>query len=72
MTYVVRFLMFWYDFLIGDCWQIAAGVVVALAVSAIAIGVQPSLSEAFGPVLGLGIAAILTGSIWLGWRQRGA
>ena len=33
MKYIARFGMFWYDFLIGDCWQIAAGVVVALAVA---------------------------------------
>jgi hypothetical protein len=72
MKYAVRFVMFWYDFLIGDCWQIAAGVVIALTISAVAIGVQPSLSESFGPVLALGIAAILSGSIWLGWRQRKA
>ncbi len=72
MKYVARFGMFWYDFLIGDCWQIAAGVVVALAVTAAMVGIEPSLSEAFGPVLGLAIAAILAGSVWLGWHQRSA
>jgi len=25
------FFQFWYDFIIGDCWEIAAGVVVVLA-----------------------------------------
>ena len=29
------FLRFWYDFIIGDDWTIAAGVVIALAVTAI-------------------------------------
>ena len=29
------FLRFWYDFVIGDDWTIAAGVVVALAVTAL-------------------------------------
>ncbi len=72
MKYVVRFGMFWYDFLIGDCWQIAAGVVVALVVTAIIVGIEPSLSEPFGPVLGLAIGAVLAGAVWLGWRQRGA
>ena len=29
------FLRFWYDFIIGDDWTIAAGVVVALAATAV-------------------------------------
>ena len=29
------FLRFWYDFIVGDDWIIAAGVVVALAVTAL-------------------------------------
>ena len=31
MTYVKRFALFWYDFVVGDDWFIAAGVVVAIA-----------------------------------------
>ena len=34
MTYVKNFLLFWYDFIVGDDWMIAAGVVIALALSA--------------------------------------
>jgi hypothetical protein len=34
MTYVKHFLRFWYDFIVGDDWLVAAGVVVALAISA--------------------------------------
>jgi hypothetical protein len=34
MTYLKSFLLFWYDFIVGDDWMIAAGVVVALGVSA--------------------------------------
>jgi hypothetical protein len=30
MTYVSAFFRFWYDFLLGDDWRIAAGVVVVL------------------------------------------
>jgi hypothetical protein len=29
-----NFLRFWYDFIVGDDWRIAAGVVMALVVSA--------------------------------------
>ncbi len=31
------FAMFWYDFLIGDDWRIALGVVIALAVTAVLV-----------------------------------
>jgi len=32
---VRTFLRFWYDFIVGDDWTIAAGVVAALAVTAL-------------------------------------
>jgi hypothetical protein len=35
LTYLVGFLRFWYDFLIGDDWAVAAGVVVALGLTAL-------------------------------------
>ena len=34
MNYVTQFVRFWYDFIVGDDWSIAAGVVVALAITA--------------------------------------
>ncbi len=37
MTFVIGlvlgFFRFWYDFLVGDCWELAAGVVTILVVS---------------------------------------
>jgi hypothetical protein len=30
VRYAVAFLRFWYDFLVGDDWRVAAGVVIAL------------------------------------------
>jgi hypothetical protein len=35
MRVLRSFLQFWYDFIIGDDWTIAAGVVLALAATAI-------------------------------------
>ena len=35
MAYVTRFLRFWYDFIIGDDWAIAVGVVGGLALTAV-------------------------------------
>jgi hypothetical protein len=31
MNFIKRFLAFWYDFIVGDDWVVAAGVVVLLA-----------------------------------------
>lgn len=36
MTWLKGFGLFWYDFVVGDDWWLAAGVVVALAVGALA------------------------------------
>ena len=35
MRYLKNFLLFWYDFIVGDDWVIAAGVVLALVASAL-------------------------------------
>jgi hypothetical protein len=35
MSYVVKFLRFWYSFIVGDDWRIAAGVVIALGFTAL-------------------------------------
>ena len=35
MTYVKRFLGFWYDFIIGDDWTIAVGVVGGLVLTGV-------------------------------------
>ena len=34
MKYLIGFLAFWYNFIIGDDWTIAVGVVLALALGA--------------------------------------
>ena len=70
MRLVVRFLMFWYDFLIGDCWQIAAGVVATLVLVAAVAGIEPSVAADLGPVLALLIAAVVAGTVWLAWREK--
>jgi hypothetical protein len=37
MHFIVTFARFWYDFVIGDDWRIAAAVVAALAVTALLV-----------------------------------
>ncbi len=72
MKYVVRFCLFWYDFLVGDAWEIAAGIVVALVVGGLLVYFQPALDVALGPVLAVVVVLLLSGSIWLEWRKRSA
>ena len=35
MKYVVAFLCFWYEFIVGDDWRIAVGVVAAIGSTAL-------------------------------------
>jgi len=35
MRWIKGFARFWYDFIVGDDWMVAAGVVIALAVTAL-------------------------------------
>ncbi len=39
MRYVEAFLRFWYEFVVGDDWRIAAGVVAVLLVGAVIVAV---------------------------------
>lgn len=35
MKYLLAFVRFWYDFIVGDDWRIAAGVAAAIALTAL-------------------------------------
>lgn len=65
MSRLVAFARFWYDFVVGDDWRIALGVVVAIAVTA-------ALSHASVPVWWLLPAAslgLLAASLWRATRR---
>ena len=38
MNFIRGFFQFWYDFIVGDCWEIAVGVAIILSVTAYLIG----------------------------------
>ncbi len=40
MKYIVNFVHFWYDFIVGDDWTIAAAVVVALIATNLLVQAQ--------------------------------
>lgn len=53
MRFVVGFFRFWYDFIVGDDWRIAAGIVAVLAPGALLVA-STSISDAAISVLMLG------------------
>jgi hypothetical protein len=38
MKHIVAFFRFWYDFIVGDDWRVAAAVVTAIALTALVAG----------------------------------
>jgi hypothetical protein len=66
VTRVEAFLRFLWDFVIGDDWRIAAGVVVALGVTALVAGTSVSAWW----ILPIAVALLLTGSVWRVARAR--
>jgi hypothetical protein len=58
------FAAFWYDFLIGDDWRVAAGVVLALAVTA-------AVSRTKVPswwIVPVAVVVLLPATVWSGTR----
>ena len=63
MRYVAGFFRFWWDFIVGDDWRIAAGVVLVLAIGGLLVA-DGDLSDALVAALtGLGLMAVAMASI---------
>ena len=60
MRYIVNFLRFWYDFIVGDDWMVAVGVVAALILT-IALARVGALAWIIMPAA---VAIVLTVSLW--------
>jgi hypothetical protein len=60
MSRLDAFLRFLYDFVIGDDWRIAAGVVVSIAATALIAGT----SLAAWWILPVAVAGLLAFSVW--------
>jgi hypothetical protein len=63
---IKAFGAFWYDFIIGDDWLIAAGVVIALALT---YGLSRTTVAAWW-LLPLALAVLLPLSLWREARKR--
>jgi len=67
MRYITGFVAFWYDFVVGDDWTVAVGVVVALVITALlAHGGVPAWW-----LMPIAVVALLGASVWRVARQDG-
>jgi hypothetical protein len=63
MRLIVGFARFWWDFVIGDDWRIAAGVAVVLAIAAVLVS-QTTAAHALVAVLAaVGVALVAIAAI---------
>ena len=70
MNMLTAFFRFWYDFVVGDAWEIAAGIVVVLAIGALLVRGEVVPLAAIPPLVGLGIILVVGASIYVEARRR--
>lgn len=63
MGFIVGFGRFWWDFVIGEDWRIAAGVATVLAVGAVLVKGTDLSDAAISLLAGAGILTVVTASI---------
>jgi len=68
---LAAFGRFCWDFVVGDDWRIAAGVVTVLAAGAVVVASDALDDEVVTVLVGAGIALVATASIVLGARRAG-
>ena len=69
MRLVRGFGRFWYDFVVGDDWRIALGVVLVLAAGAVLVATGALADEVLAPLLGAAIVAVVSVSLVVGARR---
>jgi hypothetical protein len=62
-----RFGSFWYHFIVGDDWRVAAGVVLGLGITAAMVHGPDVQAWWLLPIM---VVSMLTLSLWLATRQR--
>jgi hypothetical protein len=70
MRYVVLFGRFWYDFIVGDDWKIAAGVTAALAGGAVLVATDALPDSALTVLVACVIALVVVASVVSGALSR--
>jgi hypothetical protein len=69
MALLRGFLRFWSDFVLGDDWRIAAGVVLVLAAGAALVATGAVSDGVLVPLVGAGIVAVAGVGIVAGARR---
>ncbi len=69
MRYVRAFGRFCWDFVVGDDWRIAAGVVAILAIGAVAVGSEAMSGATVTTLVGVGIGTVAMLAITLPARR---
>jgi len=64
MRWITQFVAFWYDFIVGDDWVVAVGVVAALALAAV---LARSGIQAWWVML-IAVILLLSVSLWRATR----
>jgi hypothetical protein len=70
MAFLKGFVDFWYDFLIGDDWKIAAAVAAVLAVGAVVVASGGYNAHVLTALLALGVAAAFTVTLLIDVRAK--
>ena len=63
MRFVKGFGRFWWDFIVGDDWRIAAGVLVVLAAGALLVADTSAPDGLVAAIVAVGIVTVAIGSI---------
>jgi hypothetical protein len=63
MRFARGFARFWWDFVVGDDWRIAAGVVVVLAAGALLVANTSAPDGLVAALVAVGIVSVAIGSI---------
>jgi len=69
MALLRGFLRFWYDFIVGDDWRIALGVVLVLAAGAALVAADALAEDVLVPLVGAGIVGVVSVSLVAGARR---
>jgi uncharacterized membrane protein YfcA len=70
MKFVKAFFRFWYEFIIGDDWKIAAAVVTVLLAGAVAVIAGAGGGALLPPLLAIGVGAAFTISLLIDTPPR--
>jgi hypothetical protein len=63
MRLVAGIARFWWDFIVGDDWRIAAGVVLVLGVGAVLVSAADASAAVVTTITAVGIMLVAIGSI---------